>query len=146
MISTKATNVTSTGCNPTCVPTTVNVYPLVNNNGFGWVYNSDYYNVAAPSQTFSTNNGSFIIGTGNLSVNPQFTNAGLLASEPDCSNYATTTACMQGLGIISNFTTTNASVAGMGYQPPEACRADPYWPTWVPVALIPAGLVTTPCH
>jgi hypothetical protein len=82
-------------------------------------------------------------GAGNVNVDPRFVNPAIPASAPDCSQSATVTACFA--PIIAGFKARNPAVAGMGYRPPGACAPDPFWPTWVPVSLIPDGIVTKPC-
>jgi hypothetical protein len=74
---------------------------------------------------------------------------------PHCAGYATTTACMIGTGVVADLTPSGAA-AGVGYQPPQSCRPDPYFPTWLKgaVGLSAAGstltyadasLITKPC-
>ncbi len=81
--------------------------------------------------------------------------AALPATAPDCSAYATTTACMAGLGVIADLTPSGGA-AGKGYQPPGPCTADPYFPTWLKGVVYlswngsslteNSGLITKPCN
>jgi hypothetical protein len=74
---------------------------------------------------------------------------------PNCTGYPTTSACMIGLGAVSDLTPSGAAV-GVGYQPPQSCRPDPYYPTWLKgvVGITVSGsnlkysdtsLITKPC-
>jgi hypothetical protein len=107
------------------------------------------------------------IGT-NTYVDPAFANTSDLLSNqsatPNCSgstnvaacmgwNYATQTARVP--SVISDLTPTASGMAGKGYQPPGACTADPYYPTWLKGIVYlqwngssiteNAGLLTKPC-
>ena len=87
---------------------------------------------------------------------PGLANPGaLLASAPNCSSYATTTACMVGLGVVADLMPSGGAI-GKGYQPPGACTADAYFPTWLKGVVYlswdgsslteNSGLITKPCN
>jgi hypothetical protein len=87
---------------------------------------------------------------------PGLANPGALPSSAvDCSAYATTTACMIGTGVVGDLTPSGAA-AGKGYQPPGACTADPYYPSWLKGIVYLSwngssfsenpGLITKPCN
>jgi hypothetical protein len=109
-------------------------------NGQNFCDYSDAYPGCNPASQYRPT-----FGAGNLNVDPQFVNPTIPTTAPDCSAATTVTGCLSSL--IAGFTPQNSSVlaAGMGYKPPAACAPDPYWPTWVPVSLVPNGLVTKPC-
>jgi hypothetical protein len=75
---------------------------------------------------------------------------------PNCTGYATTTACMIGTGVVAALTPSGAA-AGAGYQPPKACTPDPYYPLWLKGAVglsvsgsqlsySNSGIITKPCQ
>lgn len=156
-VATKATNTycNNSGCSP-AGHTTFNYYALSTLCGGGTVTNSNYFNTASGSGGVGNvqSCGGWTDSGGNqANVNPSLASPAIPTSV-NCSTYATTTACMSGLGIIGNFVAGNTSgspaINTMGYQAPGACGTDPgnsstYWPSWVPLAVIPAGIVTTPC-
>jgi hypothetical protein len=87
---------------------------------------------------------------------PGFANPGALpAGAPNCSGFANTTACMIGAGVPANIKPSGGA-AGKGYQPPGACTADAYYPTWLKGVVYlkasgsnlteNAGLITKPCN
>ncbi len=85
-----------------------------------------------------------VMFTGTVNVDPQFVNTATLPSTaPDCSQKTSVNECMA--PEIAGFRAQNTTVAGMGYRPPGACAPDADWPTWIPVSLIPDGLVSKPC-
>jgi hypothetical protein len=153
-------------CSPNCptVPTTTamfangfstpfvnNIYALLSSFGSGTVTNTNYFGLNGQhfgTGAFTTNHVTF--GSGNSNLTANFSNTSVLPTSstgPDCSTFATTTACMQ--SVINGMKYTNASIpAGLGYQPPGPCGTDPgnaAWPAWIPVSIIPTGLVTVPC-
>lgn len=118
------------------------------------VTNSTFYNTANPSPvSANTYCGGFTLGSNvQNGVNPNFAAPAIPSSEPDCSSYATTTACAQGISLVANFVANQTSGSPgtntQGYQPPGSCGTDPgnaVWPAWVQPALLPPNLVTTPC-
>jgi hypothetical protein len=87
---------------------------------------------------------------------PGLANPGaLLSAAPDCSSYATTTACMSGLGVVADLMPSGGAV-GKGYQLPAACTADAFYPTWLKGVVYlswdgsslteSGGLITKPCN
>jgi hypothetical protein len=96
-----------------------------------------YHHAEAPGYDYS-------FGAGNVQDDPVFTNPVIPTTAPDCSLSSTVVQCMA--TVINNFTTHNPAVAEMGYKPPANCAPDPYWPTWIPVNVIPDGIVTKPCN
>jgi hypothetical protein len=85
-----------------------------------------------------------VMFTGTVNVDPQFVNTAVVPSTaPDCSQKTSVIDCMA--PVIAGFRAQNTIVAGMGYRPPGACVSDADWPTWIPVSLIPDGLVSKPC-
>jgi len=57
-----------------------------------------------------------------------------------CRSYTNTTACMgwndstqkaAANSVIADLTPTASGTSGKGYQPPGACKPDPYYPTWL---------------
>jgi len=146
MQSTKATNTHYVGNPP--VLQTYNVYALVCGYCSGTVTNSDYFGVGGQNYFGYHHNEApgfdYTFAAGNVQVDPQFVSPAIPASTPDCGNAATVIVCAA--PIIAGFKTQNPAVAGMGYQPPGACVPDQYWPSsWLPVSLVPDGLVTKPC-
>jgi len=79
----------------------------------------------------------------------------LLSAAPDCSSYATTTACMAGLGVVADLAPSGGA-AGKGYELPGACTADAFYPTWLKGVVYlswdgsslteSSGLITKPCN
>jgi hypothetical protein len=145
MQSTKATNTHFGGA-------TYNVYALVCGYCSGTVTNTDYFGVSGHHYFGSKHNETdahhpngydYTFGAGNVSVDPQFVSPAIPASAPDCSTSSTVIQCMS--TVIANFRTTNGAVAAMGYHSPSSCAPDPYWPTWIPVSVVPDGLVSKPC-
>ena len=87
---------------------------------------------------------------------PGLANPGALpTSAPNCAGYANTTACMIGAGVPAHVAPSGGAT-GKGYQPPGACTADVYYPTWLKgVVYLKAngssltengGLITKPCN
>jgi hypothetical protein len=101
------------------------------------------------------NTMSFPFGT-NLYTNPGFANpTALPTGAPDCTGYTNTTACMNtGYAVAADLTPSGAA-AGLGYRPPGACAADPYFPQWLKGMVYLSwngttlsenpGLITKPC-
>jgi hypothetical protein len=91
-------------------------------------------------------NGSpdFTAGPNNVTgTNPVFANP-VEPGAPNCSGYATTTACMA--TVIANFTPTNAAAKAYGYQIPSSTSVyDPLFPQWLCNVNLPSGLVTMGC-
>ncbi len=79
----------------------------------------------------------------------------LPTTAPDCSAYATTTDCMNAGYKVAASVAPSGGSAGKGYQPPGACKADPYYPSWLKGIVYLAwngssltqnpGLITKPC-
>jgi hypothetical protein len=92
----------------------------------------------------------------NTYSSPGLASPGSLPSgAPNCSGYASVTACMNtGYGVAADLTPSGGAV-GKGYQAPGPCNADAYYPTWLKgVVYLTAsgstltantGLVTQPC-
>ena len=94
----------------------------------------------------SIGSSGFTAGPNNITTtNPGLTNPAK-PGVPNCSGYATTTACMAGL--IANYTPTNTTAKLYGYKTPTAYRAyDPYFPSRLcQVTGIPAGLIQSACY
>ena len=98
--------------------------------------------------------GNWPWGT-NTYNNPGFANpGGLPTAAPNCAGYTNTTACMVGAGVVADLTPSGGAV-GKGYQPPGACTADAYYPTWLKGVVYLSwngstltentGLITKPC-
>ena len=86
--------------------------------------------------TSSSNSPAFVFGA-NSNANPGWGTFSY-PTEPNCSGYATTTACMA--SVIANYHTA------YGYQQPSSTSvADPLFPQWLCGVGIPAGLVTMGC-
>ena len=86
---------------------------------------------------------------------PGFANPSVLpAAAPNCSGYATTTACMIGTGVVADLTPSGGAT-GKGYQPPGPCAPDAYFPTWLKGVVYlswsgsalteKGGLISKPC-
>jgi hypothetical protein len=92
----------------------------------------------------TTNNPGFVAGPGNVTgTNPSFANP-VKPGAPNCSGYATTTACMA--TVIANFTPTNMAAVSYGYQVPSSAPVnDPLFPQWLCNVNLPIGLVTLGC-
>ena len=82
------------------------------------------------------------LGT-NTAADPRFVNPMYATTKPDCTDKATTIACMA--TYRAGFVPTATGTAGIGYQSPGACADDPYFPPWVGPGDIPDGYVTKPC-
>jgi hypothetical protein len=125
------------------------------------------WNNASPSTTMSggENTSAWYSGTDqgaswpwgtNVYGDPGFASPGALpAAAPDCSKYTNTTDCMNtGYGVAASLT-PGGGAAGKGYQPPGACKADPYYPAWLKGVVYLTwngsaltenpGLITQPC-
>lgn len=82
----------------------------------------------------------FSYGSNTLS-DPQFVNPNV-PSAPNCSGFATTTACMA--TTIANFVADAGAAAGLGYQSPAACAPNSNYPVWLK-GIVPNGIITKPC-
>ena len=81
--------------------------------------------------------------TSNTTTTPGFTaTANLPSTTPSCSSFGLVSTCM--LVAIDALTATASGTSGKGYQPPGACTADAYFPTWLN-GVVPVGLITMPC-
>jgi hypothetical protein len=101
------------------------------------------------------NNMTFPFGL-NVYSDPGFANPNdLPTSAPNCNEYTNTTACMnEGYKVTANLKPKVA--VGKGYQPPQSCRPDPYFPIWLKGVVFlhwngsnlteNAGLITKPCN
>ena len=79
----------------------------------------------------------------------------LPSAAPDCSKYTTTTDCMNAGYMVAASVAPGGGAAGKGYQPPGACKADPYYPAWLKGVVYLSwngsgltqnpGLITKPC-
>ncbi|HUB63925.1 MAG TPA: hypothetical protein VL996_05675 [Methylocella sp.] len=99
-------------------------------------------------QEWSNRPGSpaFVFGSNTLSTSPGFASppAHGAIGAPNCSSYATTTACMA--TVIADFAPSGGAI-GLGYQKPSGtCNnaGDSDFPTWMK-GIIPIGLITLPC-
>lgn len=61
---------------------------------------------------------------------------------PNCSGFATTTACMK--ATIADFVPRAPGARRLGYKVPGPCTPDPQFPIWLK-GVIPVGLITKPC-
>lgn len=87
----------------------------------------------------------FVLGSGNItSTNPGLANP-TAPGTPNCSGYATTTACMA--NVISNFSPTDSAASSYGYQQPSSTPVvNAYYPQWLcGVSDLPTGIVTPGC-
>ena len=107
------------------------------------VYNNWGYSATGSNELVAGSTG-FVDGPNNVfGTNPSLANP-TAPGAPNCSGYATTTACMA--TVIANFTPTNASAVGYGYQIPSTSQTyDPLFPQWLCNVNLPAGLVTMGC-
>ena len=100
------------------------------------------------------NGGSF--GT-NTYVDPSFANTTDLLNNrggpPNCGSFTNVNSCMA--MAIADLTPTASGTAGLGYQSPGPCAADPYYPVWLKGIVYlqwngtslseSSGLLTKPC-
>lgn len=87
----------------------------------------------------------FVLGPGNItSTNPGLANP-TDPGTPNCSGYATTTACMA--NVISNFSPTDSAASSYGYQQPSSTPVvNAYYPQWLcGVSDLPTGIITPGC-
>jgi hypothetical protein len=86
----------------------------------------------------------FTPGAGNITgTDPVFANP-VEPGAPNCTGYATTTACMA--TVIANFTPTAAGASAYGYQLPSSTPVyGPLFPQWLCNVNLPSGLVTMGC-
>ena len=90
--------------------------------------------------TSLVNSPTFAYG-GNSTANPGFPTPYSPPVEPNCSGFATTTACMA--SVVSTY---SATLAGYGYQQPSMTPvSDPLFPQWLCNIGIPPGFVTMGC-
>ena len=117
------------------------VYGSVVNQGNGNVVVSGNYIFGVGGQnTIIESSPGFSYGTNTLAT-PNFVSPAV-PGVPNCTGFATTTACMA--TVIANFTAQAAGAAGLGYQSPGACTPDALFPIWLK-GIVPNGIITKPC-
>lgn len=93
----------------------------------------------------SVGSAGFLPGTGNITSTDPLLASPAAPGTPNCSGFATTTACMA--PVIANFAPTDPSASSYGYQlPANTPNKNLYYPQWLcGVSGLPPGLITPGC-
>ena len=102
-------------------------YILISGN---YIWNS-YPPTSTTTGPYNTAPTSFPWGS-NTYNDPGLTNtAALPTGAPDCTGYSNAVTCMNTKHNVYDLIKPTIAPTTVGYQPPGACKADAYYPTWL---------------
>lgn len=90
----------------------------------------------------TSNQGTGFSYGSNTLATPNFVAPAVPGSAPNCTGFATTTACMA--TVAANFVAQAGAASGKGYQSPGACAPNALYPVWLK-GIVPNGLINKPC-